>query len=148
MTKEHIRYILILLGVLDLVSFFRACEVVLYTWDKILNTLSSHMELADKVFGIGIPMLNLTIALLLLASGLFLILGKKTGIIIYYFEVPLRLLFLNLTFWFVFRLPGLRVDTWTYKIVLAFVVGLELLRLVFSIWTQRKHFSVRQTTST
>lgn len=147
MTREQIRYILIVLGVLDIVSFLRTSEVVLYASDKLLNTLNLEMELWDKVFVIGIPMLNFTLALLLLASGLLLILRKKAGIIIYYFEVPLRLLFLNLTFWFVLRLPGLQVDSWTYKIVLALVVGLELLRLVFLIQTQRKYFSVGKTAS-
>lgn len=147
MTKGQIRNILMTLGVLDLVSFFRTYEMGLSMWADIFSTLDTDMELWNKILRLGLSISGLTLVLLLFASGLFLILGKRTGIIIYYFEFPLRLMFLTLTFGFVLRLLGLQVDTWTYKIAMAFIVGLELFRLIFSIWTQRKHFNAGQTAS-
>jgi hypothetical protein len=103
-------------------------------------TLDYEIELWDKAVRLGIPILSLTLVLLLFGSGLFLILGKRTGIIIYYFEFPLRLMFFTLTFGFILRISGLQVDTWAYKILVALIVGVELFRLIFSIWTQRKYF--------
>ena len=151
MTREQIRYSLIILGILDIVSFYRTYETGFYMWDNIIATLDfgsgSETELWDKLLILGIPILSLTLVLLLVASGLFLIMGKKTGIIIYYFEFPLRLAFLTLTFGFIFKLFGLQVDTWTYKLALTLIIGIELLRLIYSIWTQRKYFRVGQTAS-
>ena len=151
MTREQIRYSLVILGILDLVSFYRTYETGFYMWENIIATLDfglgSETKLWDKLLILGKPILNLTLVLLLISSGLFLIMGKKAGLIVYYFEFPLRLAFLTLTFGFIFQLFGLQVDTWTYKLALTLIVGIELLRLVYSIWTQRKYFRVGQTAS-
>jgi len=151
MTREQIRYSLIFFGILDIVSFFRTYETVFYMWDNIAATLNfgfgSEAQLLDKILMLGIPMLNLTLVLLLIASGLFLIMGKKAGIIIYYFEFPLRLAFFILTFGFLLSPFGFQIGTWAYKLTLMLIAVLELARLIYSIWIQKKYFIEGQSTS-
>lgn len=128
------------LGVLDLVSFFRYYRLGQGIWDvRGAFEYYDEMNLSDVLITFGIPILSVIMVLSLIASGVFLILGRKTGIVISYFQFPLRLMFLTLTFGFVLGFPGLRIDTLTYKTLLAFIAGLELIRLIFSIWVHRKY---------
>lgn len=140
MNKEQIKYSLIILGMLDIVSFLRAYKSALYMWDNVSAIISYNLGIGDKINAIWIPILNLVLFLLLLASGLLLILRKRIGIIIYYIEFPLRILFAILTFGFILKLFALQFDSWSYKVLFAFIGLLELLRLVYSIWLQRTYF--------
>ncbi len=147
MTERQIRYTLGFLGILDLISFvrtFKSGTYIIYNFSIFVN---SEVAPWEKALGIGIPVLNMILTLLLLVSGILLILGKKVGIIIYYFEFPLRLLFVTLTFGFILRIFGLQVDTLTHNIVLGILFTLELLRLIFSIWAHRKYYNAGQTAS-
>lgn len=147
MTQRQIRYTLGFFGVLDLISFVRTFKSGTYIIDNFSIFINSDVASWEKALGIGIPVLNMILTLLLFASGVLLILGKKIGIIIYYFEFPLRLLFITLTFGFILRIFGLQVDTLTHNIVLGILFTLELLRLIFSIWTHRKYYKVGQIAS-
>jgi hypothetical protein len=146
MTREKVKYILIALGTLDFVSFYRTYEngfnmFLVGSWGEL-----SASGPSDVIFTIVVT-LNSILILSLIISGLLCIFRPRTSFLIYYFQIPLRLIFFTLTFGFILRLPGLQIDSWTYKIVLALVVILELLRLIFSIWTQRKYYRVGQTAS-
>ncbi|GEM_PF-1645375 len=151
MINKKIKYSLIFLGFLDLVSFFRTYKVG-------INYFANFNDLLDVVDGlesgfwykvllIGMPILSVTLLLMLLTSGILLILGKKAGIIVYYFEFPLRFLTYTLTFGFMITLLGLQVNSMNYKLALILIVVLELVRLVFSIWTQRNYFGAREIAS-
>lgn len=130
-----------------MISFVRTFKSGTYIIDNFSIFINSDVASWEKALGIGIPVLNMILTLLLFASGVLLILGKKIGIIIYYFEFPLRLLFITLTFGFILRIFGLQVDTLTHNIVLGILFTLELLRLIFSIWTHRKYYKVGQIAS-
>jgi hypothetical protein len=137
MTERQIKYTLGILGCLDLVSFLRVYDT-LYTLEVISAMSDWDVEFWDKVRMVGMPILNWLLVFLILASGVLLLFGKRAGIVVYYFEFPLRLLFITLTFGFILRVSGLQVDSLSYKIVLALLAGLEFLRLAFSIWVQRR----------
>jgi hypothetical protein len=149
MKREPIRYSLIILGTLDLVSFYRTYETGLYVWNEILILLEyvfdSKADLWVNILSLGISILNLILILLFFVSGLLLIIGKRAGIIVYYFEFPLRLMFITLTFGFVLKLFGIVFGSLLYNLILMLLVGLEILRLIFSIWVRRKYFETMQT---
>ena len=126
MNKERIRYILIILGVLDLVSFYRTYNTgmwILESWKH------SHT----------LEILEFILILSFLFSGILLIIGKKISLVIYYFQFPFKLAFLFLTFGFVLRIVGLPIHSLAYKILLGFIIGLETVRLFFTIWIHRRY---------
>ena len=133
MTPVQIRYSLILLGFLDIVSFWRTFDTSLFNFDS-----WNHI----------MPILNAFLVLTLLASGILLVMDKKLGIVIYYIQFPLRMLFLILTFGFVVSLTNLQIDTLGYKIALTLAMILELCRLIYSIWTYKNYFRPKKTAST
>jgi len=59
MTREQIRYSLVILGILDLVSFYRTYETGFYMWENIIATLDfglgSETKLWDKLLILGKP---------------------------------------------------------------------------------------------
>lgn len=123
MTKK----ILIALGIFDLLSF-----AVTF---KFGIKLIENIELA--------PLLNIPEILLifsLIASGILSILRKKSSLIIYYFQFPLKVTFMILTFGFLFKLLGLQLDSSGYKILLYITFLLEIARLVITIMIHKKEF--------
>ncbi len=147
MTKDRTNYILITFGLLDILSFLRTYQMIQYNWDSIFFAINTNLTFWNRVFGIAIPILYLTLILMLIASGLLLILRKKLGLIIYYLEFPLRLFFVTLTFGFLLRLLGLQMGTLTYKLVMTSIFTLEFGRLAFTIWTHKTHYKVGQAAS-
>jgi hypothetical protein len=97
-----------------------------------------------NVFGI-IMVLNSILTLSLIVSGLLSFAAWRISIIIYYVQFPLRLVFFTLTFGFVLKLSGLHIDSFAYKALLAFVIGLEVFRLIVSVRISKKHFTDRGT---
>jgi hypothetical protein len=145
MTREQVKYTLIVLGTLDLFSVYR-------TYDDGLNILlaffwgeTSTME--GMGFVNAILILNTILTLSLVVTGLSSIAGLRISYLVYYFQFPLRLIFFTLTFDFILSLPGLQMDTWIYKILLAIVVTLEIVRLIFTIKTRKIMFGTRETAS-
>jgi len=146
MTREKVKYIFIALGTLDIVSFYKTYENGLNMflagyWGEL-----STSGISDIIFTI-LGTLNSILVLSLVLSGLLCIFRPRTSFLIYYFQFPLRLLFLTLTFGFILRLPGLQIDSWIYKVVVALVLGLELLRLIFTITTKKKYFGTQEAAS-
>lgn len=142
MNKEQIKHSLIIFGILDIISSWRTYEAVLDVWDNVSVIFKSDLEFWNKIMMVVLPVLNSILVLLLLASGLLLILRRRIGVIIYYIEFPLRILFLKLTFGFILNLFELQFDSWSYIVLFAFVGLLELLRLAYSIWLQRTFFKL------
>ena len=87
--------------------------------------------------------LNPILIVSLIASGFLSIAGARISILIYYIQFPLRLVFFTLTFGFILTLSGLQIDSFAYKALLAIVIGLEVFRLIISIWINRRHFTGR-----
>jgi len=146
MTREKIKYIFIGLGLLDLFAFYRTYENGL---NMLLTGLWGDLNMGsftDIVFT-TITTLNSILILSLILSGLLCIFKPRTSFLIYYFQFPLRLIFFTLTFGFILQLPGLQRDSWTYKFMLAFIVGLEIFRLIFTVKTKQKFFGTAEAAS-
>jgi hypothetical protein len=139
MTKDKIKLIIIGLGILDIVSFYRSYKFGLDLLSLGPWTSSDLNNASDIIFFLTV-VLNLTLIFSLIASGLLSYFRPKTSILIYYFQFPLRLLFMTLTFGFIIRLLGIEIGTLTHKIVVGLIIGLELLRLIFSIKTRKIDF--------
>ena len=143
MTREKVTYILIVLGVLDLFSFYKNYESGM----RILLTSSWEVGdtggLTDTLF-LAIMILNILFLLSLLASGFLSIFRPHKGLHIYYFQFPFRLIFVTLTFGFILGLTKFNISSWEYKVTMWLVTGLELFRLFFSIWIKQKYFSQKE----
>jgi hypothetical protein len=123
MTKKT----LIILGFLDLVSF-----AVTY---KFGLKMIGNIELAPLM---TIPEILLIFSFI--ASGILSILRKKSSLIIYYFQFPLKVTFMILTFGFLLKLSGFQYDSSGYKILLYITFLLEIARLVITIMIHKKEF--------
>lgn len=125
MTKK----ILIAFGILDLLSF-----VLTY---KFGIKMIENIELSPLMY---LPEILLIISLI--ASGIFSILKKKVSLLIYYFQFPLKVTFMILTFGFLFKLLGLQHDSVGYKILIPITFVLEVTRLVITIMIHKKEFRI------
>ena len=123
MNSKNIRYILIVVGILDLISFYRTYQAGLWILEGIAYTR-------------WILLLKLVLILSFPFSGVLSILGKRAGLVLYYFQFPLKLAFLITSFGFVLQI--LPLTAFTYRIVLGLVVGLETVRLFLTIRMHRK----------
>jgi hypothetical protein len=76
----------------------------------------------------------------LLAGAIFLAIPKKAGIIIYYCQIPLRLVFLIFTLGYITALS--KYSNWEHiqNILVAIVVFLEMLRIYASYQIQKQLF--------
>jgi hypothetical protein len=125
-----IKYLLIFLGILDLLSFIQTIDLA---WQNINN-------LSD------LPVIQILAVLLivsLLASGVLSILMKKSSLIIYYSQFLFKMAFFILTFGFVLNFIGFQNDTIFYKIIATVIMMLELGRLIYTIYVHRKYFTVK-----
>jgi hypothetical protein len=120
MTKK----ILIVFGLLDLFSF-----AVTY---KFVFNMIENLSL------ISIPEMLLIISLV--ASGVLSIMRKKISLIIYYFQFPLRITYMILTFGFLLRILSLQYDSVGYKILLGVTFLLEFTRLIIIIMIHKKEY--------
>jgi hypothetical protein len=84
----------------------------------------------------------LTLYISLFLSAYFLLRQQKAGIWITYFQFPLRLLFMVLSFGFILGVVRL-FDNWVdlYDALMWGVLGLEICRLLATIYIQRKYFA-------
>ena len=87
---------------------------------------------------ISIPEMLLIISLV--ASGVLSIMRKKISLIIYYFQFPLRITFMILTFGFLLRILALQYDSVGYKILLGVTFLLEITRLIIIIMIHKKEY--------
>ena len=123
MTKKT----LILFGLLDLVSFVVTFKFV----TKVIENI-------DRFSLLSIPEILLIVSLI--ASGILSIMRKKISLIIYYFQFPLRITFMILTFGFLIKLLGFQYDSVGYKILAVMTFLLEILRLIITIMIHKKEY--------
>jgi hypothetical protein len=76
----------------------------------------------------------------ILVSAVFLSFPKKTGIIIYYFQVLPRLIFFAFSLGFISFLTYLISWPWLQSVLMPMIVFAEMLRLYFSFRIQKKLF--------
>jgi hypothetical protein len=124
--------LLILFGILDIVTLIRNFKII-----KGLASDLTHFPV--------IVTANMLVYSSLIFSSYFLIRQNKLGLWITYAQFPLRLLFATLSFGFLLTMNRFfQLEELEYKIFVATVMGLELVRLIISIQIHRKHF--RRTT--
>ena len=123
------KYSLILFGFLDIVSFIR-------TYKLGLNLLNF------SEFGFDLPSIMIVLELILILSlpitGILLLLRKKAGLIVYYFQFPFRIGFLILSFGFILKTFKLPFNSTAYYIIFVIVTLLEIIRLYLSVITHKK----------
>lgn len=141
MNSTIIKYVLIVFGLLDLYAFVINLQSISYIEKSISFGLSNSYDSEDYIFLVLFPILMLILVLSLLATGILSILGKKWALIIYYFQFPLRFLFVVLTFSIFFRFFKFQVDSIAYQLLVWFLMALEIARLAFSIWVHRRMIS-------
>ena len=93
---------------------------------------------------IDFPLITATSSLLYLSlifSAYFLLRQKKMGPWITYFQFPFRMAFLVLSFGFLLITTRLFNNQFEiYRIMIWVLVGLEILRLIFSVFIHKKKF--------
>jgi hypothetical protein len=114
---------MIVFGLLDLLSFYRSAP-------NLIRALENFVPSA-----IGLAWILLVVSLL--ASGPLNIVGNRFAYVIYYFQFPLKLAFLTLTFGFLFKIIQLQVGTLAYGMLTASVIALEATRLMLTIQRHR-----------
>lgn len=118
------KYAFTIFGLLDGVSFLRG-----------IDEIYAYFE------WFYFDIVNITRIILVLSfvvSALFFVLRKKNALIIYYIQFPLRALFLILSFGFIHDILGASFDSNVYNTTLIAILGLELVRLIYSIYLHRK----------
>ncbi len=87
---------------------------------------------------------NIVIYASVFLSAFFLLRKNKLGLWLTYLQFPLRLAFVVLSFGFLLELS--RLVSNSYMIIFWILIGLEILRLIFTIQIHRKYFSKKVTT--
>jgi hypothetical protein len=123
------KYGLLLCGFLDIVSFILTSKLGL----KLLNFSNYRFDLSSVL-----SVLELMLILSLPITGILLLLRKKAGLILYYYQFPFRMGFLILSFGFLLKIFRQPFNTTAYNIILVIVILLEIIRLSFSIVTHKK----------
>jgi hypothetical protein len=118
----------LLFGFLDIITLIRSYEHLipsLQEWiDFPLMTVASSLLYASLIF-----------------SAYFSLRQQKMGLWITYFQFPFRMAFLVLSFGVLLMIsPLLNNPTNYYRIMIWVLVGLEILRLIFSIVMYRNKF--------
>ena len=122
--------LLILFGLLDIVSIIRSFKPL-----ALLVT-----NLSDLYW---LQMLNLILFILLGLSAYFLLRQTKTGLWLTYGQFPLRLGFMVLSFGFLFSIHGIfGGQSDSYKVLSWTLIGLECVRLFFTILIHRKFYTM------
>ena len=121
--------LLILFGVLDIITLIRSYKHI------ILSTFTSTYF---PLITVG----HILIYASLVLSALFLLKQNKLGLWLTYGQFPLRIAFAILSFGFLLELNQLfDKRSKAYLIIFWILIGLEVLRLIFTILIHRKYFS-------
>lgn len=120
--------LLLLFGLLDIVTLIRSYQHIIprpSSWTEYpLITITSSILYASLIF-----------------SAYFLIRKEKAGLWLTYFQFPLRMAFLVLSFGFLLITARLFNDqSAIYSIMMWFVIGLEIVRLIITIVIHKKYF--------
>jgi len=128
------KWILRSFAILDVLSLFFLFDTFFIQFQSILaNEPLTSIEFLSRILFI-INWLSL------LVGAIFLAIPKKAGIIIYYCQIPLRLVFLVFTLGYVSALS--KYSNWEHiqNILVAVVIFLEMLRIYGSYQIQKKLF--------
>jgi hypothetical protein len=106
-------------GALDLFSFYRS--------------FPGLIRVVENFSGGVIPVLHILLVLSLLVSGPLLIVGNRTGYTVYYFQFPLKLWFLIVTFGFITKIVVTQYGTFAHGMLWATIFALEAVRLMLTI---------------
>jgi hypothetical protein len=124
------RGIFICFGFLDLLAFYRSFPT--------LNRIFENYDVSALIPNV-LPAIIVLLIVSLLITGPLTIVGNKYGYVIYYFQFPLRLVFLTgLTFGFALKLFPTQVGTFNHGMEMATVIAFEAIRLMLTI-QQQKH---------
>jgi len=135
-----IKNLLVLLGLLDFISFFRTYKVGL----KLLVSLKNPIPL----FGFVFHLFEFALIASLLISGALLMFKRRSGLMVYYGQFIFKLAFMVLTFGFLLKVFGLPYSSLGYKLIAYLVITLEFFRLVLTIIIHRKHYYNQSNIST
>lgn len=128
------KWVLRIFALLDLIGFIYSFEFALIQ----LNSLLSDQPQTGGQFFIKIIFVLLWLSLM--ASAILLFIPKKIGIIIYYFQLLPRLLFLILSFGFISYLSYIFKWNNPEKILLPVIIFAEMLRTYYSYLFSKKLF--------
>lgn len=118
---------------LDMVSFILLCEQVFYILAGIKNiTLFSSSKIHTILLLIIFPML--------IASSFGLFNLKRWGLIVYYFQFPLRLVVWVFSFGFLTFISEYFSNQLVFDWLFRLAVILEFFRLYFSVYFHRRYF--------
>ena len=121
--------LLILFGLLDIIALIRSYKYFIpqtLTWTYF------------PLIAVG----NILIYVSLVFSAFFLLRQNKLGLWITYGQFPLRIAFVILSFGFLFELSRLfDKRSQAYMTIFWILIGLEVLRLIFTILIHGKYFS-------
>lgn len=124
-----LRGIFIGFGLLDLLAFYRSAPT--------LARIFENYDVSALIPNV-LPAVTVLLIVSLLVTGPLMILGNSIGYTLYYFQFPLRLIFLKgLTFGFVFQIFPTQVGTFNHGMVMASVIAFEAMRLMLTIRRQR-----------
>ncbi len=118
------KFFLRFLAICDLITFLNVAKLL---WNYITTIFSGFWF---------INIITITLILSLLATAYFNFYNPRLGIKIYYFQFPFRFAFVIMTFGFLTFLNRLTSNDISQTLIFI-AMGLELLRLVFSILTHR-----------
>lgn len=128
------KWILRCFAALDVLSLFFLFDTFLIQFNSIIaNEPLTSIEFLSRILFI-ITWLSLAV------GAIFLAIPKKAGIIIYYCQIPLRLVFLVFTLGYISILS--KYSNWEHiqKILVGVVIFLEMLRIYYSYIIQTKLF--------
>ena len=122
-----------LFGILDIITLVRSYNHIIpssTSWTEYpLLTIASSVLYASLIF-----------------SAYFLITKHKAGLWLTYLQFPLRMAFLVLSFGFLLLTANFFNDRLAiYSIMMWFVIGLEIVRLIITILIQKHFFLVTPT---
>ena len=118
--------LLLLFGILDLISF----------------ATTIHIIIRDFHFHSFIIWILIPLSISLIFSAIFLIKSKLLGILIYYFQFPIRMLVMaGLSFGFlIYLLKLFSEDKIAHMILMSTMLVLEVCRLILTIVIHKKYF--------
>nr|MBC7613832.1 hypothetical protein [Pseudopedobacter sp.] len=128
------KWVLRFFGLLDLVGF-------IYSFDFALLQISALIGDQPQTGGeFFTKIVFILLWLSMLVSAAFLFVPKKAGIIIYYFQILPRLLFLILSFGFISYLSYFLKWNNPEKILMPIIIFFEMLRAYYSYKIQKEIF--------
>ena len=84
--------------------------------------------------------LEILLILSFMVSGVLSIMRKKIALVLYYFQMPLRLTFVILTFGFLINIFGFQFNSIGFKVMFILTSLLEIARLIFTIMLHKREF--------